>query len=97
MARALIDHWLVEEIVRTLIEKPGACIVLSPNAEHAKSPRIRRDGKRVHLVRHLQERLTGECLDPAIALVPGGCKTRRCLNPAHRIPSRRRTLPKERT
>lgn len=89
-----VTRWDVEEIVRVLTDSPDTCIVLHPTLyPPTGSIRIRRDGHRTHLIRYLHEQLHGS-LDPSIALLPGGCRTPGCHNPLHRIPSRRRTLPK---
>lgn len=86
---------MVEAMVRTLTSSPDTCIVLG--AAHMTTtdfqPRVRRDGKRVNLSRYLHERVIGAIPD-GLVLVPGGCKTPGCQNPYHRVPSRRRTLPK---
>lgn len=82
-------------MVRTLTSAPDTCIVLG--AAHVTTtghqPRVRRGNQRVNLARYLHERVIGP-VPEGLVLVPGGCKTPGCQNPYHRVPSRRRTLPK---
>lgn len=88
-----IASWIVEEMVKTLEEKPNACLLLNPTLVPLRGPvRVRRDGVRWSLHRYLLYRVTGEVPDPEIALLEGGCKTRGCQNPFHRIESRKRTM-----
>ncbi len=91
-----IDKWIVEAIVSELTADPDVCIALNNTLIPANgNPRVRRGGRRINLTRYLHERLNGATLDPKVALLRNPqCETRNCMNPNHRLPSRRRTLPK---
>lgn len=91
-----LDRWMVKWMLASLNEDPDRCIVLgAAHWPQRGQPRVRDGaGRRIHLVRYLYERYTGEDLPIEIALLPGGCRTPGCQNPMHRIKSRRRTPPK---
>ena len=81
-----IDHWLVEDIIRALRADPRGCIVLGEAVRPQTGPaRIRADGKHVYLHRYLYEVMEGVELGPKACLLSGGCNTRDCINPYHRI------------
>lgn len=90
-----LDQWRIEEIVRAVRENPDACVVYVGH-EHDKRMRVSRDGRKLLLHRYIYWRITGEQLDPSVALLPGGCRTEGCLNPGHRIPSRKRSMTERR-
>lgn len=74
---------LVEHIVSVLTVNPDRCVVMAPGM--AEKPRITRDGVRWSLHRYLYMRIEGTALSRDLCLVPGGCQTRGCLNPHHRV------------
>lgn len=83
-----IDHWIVEDMVRTLEGDPDKCIVLNPNMmPKTGMPRVNRDGHTVYLHRYLYTRHTGE---PLLECLLAACPTIRCLNPFHYEKSKRR-------
>lgn len=92
-----VDEWIVEAMVSTLTDQPDACLILAPGLLPASGPvRVRRGGVRWSLHRYLLYRVTGEVPDPKVALISGGCTSRQCQNPFHRIESRRRSMSVER-
>ncbi len=85
---ARLDHWLVEDMVRTLEKDPDKCIVLNPSMmPKTGMPRVTRDGRKVALHRYLYSRVMSgplrECLLAA-------CPTPGCMNPFHYERSMRR-------
>lgn len=90
MAGLRLTRWLVDEIVRSHLANPGACIQL--NGYGPGPHRVMRDGRKWYLHRYLEYVDTGVEPDPLWAMLPGGCTTDGCLNPRHRIPSLKRTI-----
>lgn len=74
---------LVEQMVSVLTVNPDRCVVMAPGM--TAKPRIVRDGKRWSLHRYLYARCLGVELPRTLALMPGGCTTRECINPSHGI------------
>jgi hypothetical protein len=80
---ARLTPYLVEQIVSTLAQNADGCVVMAPDI--TPNPRIVRDGKRWALHRYLYFRVLGVELPRTLALMPGGCTTRGCINPSHGI------------
>lgn len=87
--RKRLDHWTVENMVRTLQEDPDLCLVLNPSMRPKTGmPRVHRDGRLVYLHRYLLARVsTGE---PTRDCLLAACPTPGCVNPFHFERSKRR-------
>lgn len=85
MVSTRVTPYVVEQIVSTLTDAPDKCVVLA--LDMSAEPRITRDGVRWSLHRYLYARVTGVTLPKELCLLPGGCRTPRCLNPWHRVVS----------
>jgi hypothetical protein len=70
-------------MVSVLTINPDRCVVMA--LDMTRNPRIVREGKRWALHRYLHYRLIGVEVPREVALLPGGCTTRDCLNPHHRV------------
>lgn len=83
MASARLTPYLVDQMVSVLAQNPDRCVVMA--LDMTPNPRIVREGKRWTLHRYLFYRVNGVPLPSRLCLLPGGCTTRGCLNPGHRI------------
>lgn len=86
--RIRLTHWVVEDMVRTLMRDNDVCMVLNPDMRpKAGMPRVDRDGHKWYLHRYLLHRVSGRETDECLL---AACPTSGCVNPFHFERSRRR-------
>lgn len=86
--RRRLDHWTVENMVRTLREDRDICLVLNPSMRPTTGmPRVHREGGLIYLHRYLLLRVTEQ---PFRESLLAACPTPGCVNPFHFERSMRR-------